>query len=145
MAKAQAQTYSTYKSKNTWKKLICVAPAGTISYISKAYGGSASDRYITEHCGILEKLLPGDAIQADKGFNIGDLIVGKGAKLTLPPFLRDKVRFSKKNCDEGSDIAKARIHVERAIARIKDFKILQGAIPVTMKNKLDDIYHLCFE
>ena len=51
MAKAQAQTYSNYKSKNTWKKLLCIVPCGTISFISKAYGGSASDRFITERCG----------------------------------------------------------------------------------------------
>ena len=34
VAKAQSQTYSTYKSRNTWKKLICITPAGTISFIS---------------------------------------------------------------------------------------------------------------
>jgi len=48
LAKAQAQTYSSYKSKNTWKKLISITPGGVVSFISKAYGGSASDRYITE-------------------------------------------------------------------------------------------------
>lgn len=140
IAKAQAQTYSSYKSKNTWKKLLCIAPCGTISFISKAYGGSASDRFITEQCGILNKLNAGDSIMADKGFNIGDLVVGKCAKLIVPPFLKDKIRFSKKNCNRTSEIAKARIHVERAIARIKDFKILQGAIPITIKNMLDDIF-----
>ena len=35
VAKAQSQTYSTYKSRNTWKKLICITPAGTISFITK--------------------------------------------------------------------------------------------------------------
>lgn len=140
MAKAQAQTYSTYKSKNTWKKLLCIVPCGTISFVSKAYGGSASDRFITEHCGILDKVNPGDSLMADKGFNIGDLLVGKFAKLDVPPFLKNKVRFSKKNCSKTSSIAKARIHVERAIARIKDFRILQGAIPITIKDMLDDIF-----
>ena len=86
MAKAQAQTYSSYKSKNTWKKLICITPCGTVSFVSKSYGGSASDRFITEHCGVLDKLNPGDTIKADKGFNIGDLVVGKFAKLEIPPF-----------------------------------------------------------
>ena len=124
MAKAQAQTYSSYKSKNTWKKLICITPCGTVSFVSKSYGGSASDRFITEHCGVLDKLNPGDTIKADKGFNIGDLVVGKFAKLEIPPFLKDKIRFSKKNCSKTASIAKARIHVERAIARIKDFRMI---------------------
>ena len=41
-------TYSTYKSRNTWKKLICTTPAGTISFISKSYGGASSARHITK-------------------------------------------------------------------------------------------------
>ena len=50
VAKAQSQTHSTYKSRNTWKKLICITPAGTISFISKSYGGCASDQFTTEDC-----------------------------------------------------------------------------------------------
>ena len=127
VAKAQSQTYSTYKSRNTWKKLICITPAGTICFISKCCGGCASDRFITEDCHILDKLQYGDNLMADKGFNISDLIISKGSQLIISPFLREKQRSSKKNCKKTSDIAKARIYVERAIARIKDFRILNGA------------------
>ena len=87
MAKAQSQTYSTYKSRNTWKKLICITPAGTISFISKCYGGCASDRFITEDCHILDKLQYGDNLMAEKGFNISDLLISKGSQLLIPPFL----------------------------------------------------------
>ena len=144
VAKAQSQTYSTYKSRNTWKKLICITPAGTIFFISKGYGGGASDRFITEDCHILDKLQYGDNLMADKGFNISDLSISKGSQLIILLFLREKQQFSKKNCKETSDIAKARIHVERAIARIKDFQILNGAFPITMKDLLDNIFfNLC--
>ena len=118
IAKAQSQTYSAYKSRNTWKKLLCVTPPGTISFTSKSYGEAAPDRFITETCGIVEKLKFGDNLMADKGFNISDLLVSKGSRLIIPPFLRDKNRFSKKNCKKTSSVAKARIHVERAIARV---------------------------
>ena len=91
IAKAQSQTYSAYKSRNTWKKLLCIKPAGTISFISKSYGGVASDRYTTETCGIVEKLQFGDNLMAGKGFNISDLLVSKGSRLIIPPFLRDNV------------------------------------------------------
>ena len=104
LAKAQAQTYSSYESKNTWKKLI--------SFLSSTYGGSASDRHITESCKLLKLINPGDVLMADKGFNISDLLVGRGVKLVIPPFLKDKVRFAKENCVKTSTIAKARIHVE---------------------------------
>ena len=120
--------------------MLCITPCGTVSFVSKAYGGSASDRHITESCGILEKVNPGDSIMADKSFNIGDLLVGKCAKLNVPPFLRDKAQFSKKNVQGTSQIAKARIHVERAIARIKDSRIFNDAIPISLKDKLDDMF-----
>ena len=85
ISKAQSQTYSAYKSGNTWKKLLCVTPAGTISFTSKSYGGAAPDRFITETCGIVEKLKFGDNLMADKGFNISDLLVSKGSRLIIPP------------------------------------------------------------
>ena len=143
IAKAQSQTHSTYKSRNTWKKLLCITPAGTVSFISNCYGGLASDRYITETCGLLNKLDYGDNLMADKGFNISDLLVCKGSQLIIPPFVRDKGKFSKKRVTKTSDIAKARIHVERAIARIKDLRILQGAFPLTLKDLIDDIFVIC--
>ena len=143
MAKAQSQTYSTYKSRNTWKKLICITPAGTISFKSKCYGGYATDRFITEDCHILDKLQYGDNLMADKGFNISDLLISKGSQLIIPPFLKEQQRFSEKNCKRASDIAKARIQVQQAIAQIKDFRILNGVFPITMKDLLDDIFLIC--
>ena len=46
---ARAQTYSNYKSHNTAKFLIGIAPQGSIVYISQPWGGCISDKYITEH------------------------------------------------------------------------------------------------
>ena len=143
IAKAQSQTYSAYKSRNTWKKLPCITPAGTISFISRSYGGAAFDRYITETCGIVEKLQFRDNLIAAKGFNVSDLLVSKGSRLIIPPFLRDKNRFSKKNCKTTYNVAKRYIHVERAIARVKDFRILNGAFLITLKDQLDDIFTIC--
>ena len=55
---AHAQTWSSYKHHNTAKFLIRITPQGTVSFISKGWGGRASDKFITEHCGLLKKLLP---------------------------------------------------------------------------------------
>ena len=142
VTKAQSQTYSTYKSRNTWLKPVCITPAQTMSFICKCYGGCASDRFITEDCHILDKLQYGDNLMADKDFNISDLIISKGSQLIISPFLREKQRSSKKNCKKTSDIAKARIYVERAIAWIKDFRILNGAFSITMKDLLQIWHHL---
>ena len=58
----RAATWSSYKHHNTAKFLIGITPQGVVSYISQAWGGRVSDKYPTEHCGILAKLLPGDIV-----------------------------------------------------------------------------------
>ena len=70
--KARAQTFSNYKKHNTVKFLIGITPQGSVAFISKGWGGRASDVYITENCGLLTKLLPGDMILADRGFTVQD-------------------------------------------------------------------------
>ena len=64
--KARAQTWSSYKHHNTAKFLIGIAPQGVITFISRGWGGRVSDVHITENCGILENLMQGDLILADR-------------------------------------------------------------------------------
>ena len=40
-------------------------------------------------------------------------------------------------------IASVRIHVERAIERIKNYRILQGVIPISMHAQLDQTWFIC--
>ena len=63
---ARACTWSSYKHHNTAKVLIGIAPQGVITFVSQAWGGRVSDKYITEHCGILNYITPGDVILADR-------------------------------------------------------------------------------
>ena len=109
----------------------------------KSYGGAASDRHITETCGLLDKLHYGDNFTTDKGFNISDLLIYRGSKLVIPPFLHETGKSSRRNCTTTSNIAKARIHVERAIAQMKDFRILQTTFLLTLKDLLDNIFIVC--
>lgn len=88
--KARAQTWSNYKHHNTIKFLIGIAPQGAITFISKGWGGRVSDQHLTEHCGILENLQPGDQILADRGFNVQDSAKLYCAEVKIPPFTRGK-------------------------------------------------------
>jgi hypothetical protein len=65
---ARAQTWSSYKH------MIGITPQGVISFISSGYGGRASDKMITENCGFLNKLLPGDLVLTDRGFDIRESV-----------------------------------------------------------------------
>lgn len=128
---AQHKTYSTYKSRNTIKLLVGITPTGAFSFISKAWSGNVSDKYITKNSGMVELLEPGDQVMADRGFQIEDILLGKGVKLIAPPFTRKCATNSKQkrlNANEIIEtrrIALLRIHVERAIERMKRWEILR--------------------
>ena len=46
-------------------------------------------------------------------------------------------------CKKTKGIANLRIHVERAINRIKFYRILKSTLPITMLHHLDDIVKTC--
>lgn len=130
---ARAMTWSNYKHHNTIKFLIGVTPQGSVSFLSKAWGGRASDKHITENCGILRKLEPGDIVLADRGFNIEDSVGFYQAKLYIPAFTRGKKQLSGQEVEETRKIANVRIHVERVIGLVRrKYVILQSTLPIEM-------------
>lgn len=142
--KAQRQTWSNYKHNNTYKALVGVTPDGTVCFLSNLYGGCASDKKITRECGIVNKLACGDCVMADRGFDIADLLSPKGVHLNIPPFLHAKDgQLTPEQVEETRRIAEVRIHVERAIQRIKSFQILQGTIPLSLHDLVEDIFWTC--
>lgn len=40
-------------------------------------------------------------------------------------------------------IARLRVHVERAIGRVKDYRILQGSLPASMWDSFSDMIYIC--
>ena len=128
---ARAQTWSQYKSNNTVKFLIGIAPQGAISFISKGWGGRTTDKHVMEQCGILNKLLPGDIVLADRGFDIADSVAVMGAELKIPSFTRGKSQLSATEVESTRRIANVRIHVERVISSLKQkYSVLQSTLPV---------------
>ncbi|XP_022808193.1 uncharacterized protein LOC111345186 [Stylophora pistillata] len=127
---ARAQTFSTYKHHNTIKVLIGITPQGTISFISEAWGGRTSDKYLTENCGLLDKLMPGDMIMADRGFTIAESVGMKQAQLVIPAFTKGKTQLDPVDVEKTRGIASVRIHVERVIGLLRrKYTILQGTLP----------------
>lgn len=131
--KARNTTYSNYKSHNTMKYLIAISPLGFISYISKGWGGRVSDKYITDHCGMLEKIIPGDVILVDRGFDINGSLGLHGAEIIVPAFTKGKKQLSMIDVETTRNLAVVRIRVERAIgvARQK-YTMLQSSVPVSL-------------
>ena len=112
----QSLTYSSYKHHNTFEALVGISPTGAVTFISELYAGSVP---LTRECGALDFVMPGDTVMADKGFDIAYDVLVRGAKLNTPPFVKNQQQLSKKNVIITRKIATLRIHVERAIGRIK--------------------------
>ena len=146
----RAATWSSYKHHNTVKFLIGITPQCVISYISGAWGGRVSDKYLTEHCGLLRYLLPGDVVLADRGFDISDSVGVCQAKLYIPAFTKGKNQLSALEVEETRSIANVRIHVERVIGNVrKKYSILKDTLPIQFLNTDVDgcalvtlLYHL---
>nr|XP_047135487.1 uncharacterized protein LOC124812653 [Hydra vulgaris] len=142
-AKAQYQTFSTYKSCNTLKKLVVTTKTGSFSFISKAYGGQASDRHITEDCNVINMFSEGSVCLADKGFNIQDLLLKKKVVLVCPPFKKKGLHFTRTKVLSAKEIARSRVHVERSIRRLKEFNICKNELSLTMLDLINYIYIIC--
>jgi len=136
----QNVTYSHYKGRNTFKALVGVAPNGVLTFLSDLYPGSMSDKAIVIQSKILDKMDPGDIVLADKGFLLHD-IMPKGVGLNIPPFLNNG-KFSREQVVMTRTIARARIHVEREICRIKAFQIL-NMIPAQLRPIATIIFQVC--
>ena len=141
----QSSTWSQYKQHNTVKFLVACTPNGGICYISPVYVGSISDIELTRRSGFLTKLedKPGISIMADRGFTIKDMLKELGINLNIPPFLDGKKQLSPTDVEAGRKIASLRIHVERAIGRIKCFGILKGTIPISLARLANHIVCVC--
>lgn len=92
-----SECYSTYKSHATLKCLIGVDPSGGVMFVSQLYESSISDKKIIQRSGflaVLQKKLhlgevkKGDAVMANKGFDIATELQKVGIGSTYLPFLK---------------------------------------------------------
>ena len=127
----RTSTWSNYKHHNMVKFLLGITPQGTDSLVSEAWGGRVSDKYFTESCGILQHLIPGYVVLADRGFNISDSVGMIQAKLHIPVFTKGKNQGSPLEVEETRVTANVRIHVERVIGVVRQkYSVLRGILPI---------------
>ena len=138
-----SRLFSSHKNHTTVKGLVGIAPSGAITFLSQLYSGCISDREIVERSGILD--LPyddGDGVMADKGFTINDLLP-LGVSLNIPPFLGHYDQMPPEDVIKTQVIAALRIHVERAINKIKIFHIWDRVTPLSLFPILNQIWTVC--
>ena len=83
----------------------------------------------------------GDSVMADRGFLI-EHILPEGVSLNIPPFLDGHEQFDPHELVQTRRIASVRIHVERAIERVKNYRIL-SFLPATLCPIAQHIVFVC--
>ena len=140
--KARAQVYSNYKKHSTVKFLIACTPLGSISYVSKAWGGRVSDVELVKQSDFITNKYhhPGDQILADCGFTLADeFAAGCGVELIIPYFTKGKKQLSAREVEVTRQIASVRVHIEHVIGLLKNrYRILDGVLSTTFIKSLSD-------
>ncbi|XP_076621599.1 uncharacterized protein LOC143342003 [Colletes latitarsis] len=136
----QISIYSQYKHRYSIEYMTGVTPGGLICFISNTYGGRTSDNVIFEQSNIINYLEKNDNIMIDRRFTIDKLCKDNDIKLICPPFLREKTQLSKEEALFGTEIAKARVHIEQSNQRLKTFKILSYRMSSGLVKKDEQIF-----
>ena len=97
---------------------------------------------LTKKSGILNLFDDGDNIMADRGFDIAD-ILPESVALNIPPFKGLRDQLTAEESEETARIAAVRIHVERAIGRVKCYHILNGVIPLSLSPLINQMFTVC--
>lgn len=139
---ARAKCYSQYKKHCTVKVFVSCGPLGNINFISKAWGGRASDIQIVRESGFIDSKyhLPGDQLLADRGFTLHDDFAARcSAELLTPAFTKGKSQLSAQEVETSRKISSVRIHIERVIGLMKNrYTILKGPLPIRCVQSLKD-------
>ena len=121
-------------------------------FVSSLYTGSISDKEICKRSGLSSllrtklqegELLPGDSIMADKGFTIDEELRKIGLTLNIPAFLGQRSQLDADEVIQTQAIAHYRIHVERAIGKVRNFHIFDRKILLNMMGSLNQIWASC--
>ncbi|XP_076034153.1 uncharacterized protein LOC143020979 [Oratosquilla oratoria] len=129
--KARAETWSFFYIITQLNFLLALPPQGTVSYISKAWGGRASDKHIAENDDLLNHILPGDLLLADRDFDIQASVGSVMAEVKIPAFTRGKNQLVPVDLEMTRIVAHVRIHVEKVIGVVRQkYPILNGPLSV---------------
>ena len=80
---------------------------------------------------------------ADRGFVTYGELKELGVVLNIPCFLAGRDQLTAAEVKKSQSIASVRIHIERAIQRVKKFRVLRNEIPLTFHGSVNQIWTVC--
>jgi len=92
----------------------------------------------------LHGLPSGSEVMADHGFTVTQELKRLGVKTIIPDFKgRGRPQLTASKCSRSEDIAKARIHIERIIQRIRTFHMLASVVRLNMCDVVEKLFTVC--
>ena len=76
----------------------------------------------------------------DKGFVVQDKFLPRHFTVKMPPFVPSRRQFTPSEIHVCKRIARARILIERAIGRLKEFRPQDHTLPLTLIDIVDEIF-----
>ena len=64
-------------------------------------------------------------------------------QFNIPLFLKDKPQFNENEVIRTQTIAKGRIHVERAVGKVRNFFIFNKRIPISSLGTVNQLWTVC--
>lgn len=114
-----------------------MSPHGALTFVSALFEGSMSDKEVFRHSGISTLLTQEMDVMVDKGFLIDDLVPGI---VHRPAFLSKRSQLSELDALRTQSIARLRVHVERLIRRVKENKLFDTVIPLSISGSINQIF-----
>ena len=138
---SQSAMCFNYKHHATFKGLLGIAPSEAITFISELYEEPLPVKKILKRSGILNQNLrdDNDSLMAVRSFKIQNELAPLNVELNIPSFLGGSAQLTEAEVKEGQTIVSERIHVKKAITRIKKFKALNRS-PLTLYGSVNQIW-----
>lgn len=136
----QKRTFTDQKKRNLVRPLVFVTTSGHILHVAHPYLARNNDaiafrHFLTTSEGKAFRELMGDqgVILADRGFrDVSDFLTSLGLVSIMPAFIpKTSKTLSELEANRTRKVTKVRSAVERAIGRLKQFRLFRGTIPIS--------------
>ena len=139
---AQVLFLNVFSKKDPHLNAVEISPSKGIIFIDQLYHDSTSDKEIVGRSVIFDPRFweEGDLYMADLGFTIADDFIALNVELNVLELLCGRDQLTKANVKESKSIASDLIHVERAIGRIKTFRLIRNEITLAFYRSINQVW-----
>lgn len=133
----ESEEFSAYSSHCTFKGLIGMAPHGAVTFVSSLFADPISDEEIFKQSGIVSLLKPEMAIMVHEDFLVDNCAQ---CKVHRPACLWKREHVLSDEVREKQSVARLRVHIERIMDRVKQNRLFDTVIPLSITGSINELY-----